>query len=103
MNDEDTTKAQQTNLAELETIDANYWSPSLVVSLTLTALIAAFSLSIYEIAKHTLSPEITIWQSRIGTIVFGTVVATVIAAFVLRKCQHLTYRITQENTERKQF
>ena len=54
-----------------------------MVTLFWTAVIAAAVLTIYEVAKEALVPNISIWESHTLTIIFGTIMATGLAFLAL--------------------
>jgi PAS domain S-box-containing protein len=56
-------------------------APALIVTM-LTTLIG---MSIYQVVKFLLFPHITLWQSNLTTILFSSLIATVVAYFGLRK------------------
>ena len=53
--------------------------------LILTALVMFMGMVIYEALKQIVFPNITVWQSHIVTILFGTGCATIAAFFVIRR------------------
>jgi len=54
-------------------------------------------MTLYEVIKQVISPEITIWQSHIITIIFSTVFATITAYFIFKK----QYRLNNELINKK--
>ena len=67
--------------------------------LTLIAIFMLVGMTIYEVLKQVISPDITIWQSHIITIIFSTVCATAASYFILSKQNELNRRLTSKNIE----
>jgi hypothetical protein len=64
-------------------------------------IIAGFMLivmTIYEVLKQLIYPDITIWQSHIVTIIFSTICASVVSFFVLRKQNELNTKLELKST-----
>jgi len=53
----------------------------------------------YETLKQIISPNITIWESHIITILFSTICAVVASYFILRKQMNLTDDLVKKNIE----
>jgi len=66
--------------------------------LTITFMIAG--MTIFELIKHYIVPNITIWQSHIITIIFATIVGTIAGLITLSKIQSL-YLIALTEIERR--
>ena len=64
--------------------------------LILIAGIMLVAMTVYEVLKQVISPNITIWQSHIVTIIFSTLIATVVGYFVLRKVYKLNDELNQK-------
>lgn len=76
--------------------------PNLVSQLSLIAFVMFIFMSVYEISKQYLFPNISLWESHIITIIFTTLIATIVSYFVLRKF-HIVYKnIKIEIEHRKQ-
>lgn len=73
----------------------------LIPSLSLTALSTMVLMTIYEVVKQLLHPDITIWQSHMITIAFTTVAAPLSAYFAFRKLEISRRKTQQEIEERK--
>jgi len=63
------------------------------------AVLMLVGMTAYEILKQIISPDITIWQSHIVTILFSTVCATFVGYFIIRKQVKLSELLTKKNTE----
>lgn len=73
----------------------------LVVPLLMTAIVMLFGMSIYQLVKHLLFPNISLAGSNIITVLFSSAVATIAAYFVLRNRQFLLEQTLKEIAERK--
>lgn len=65
----------------------------------LLAFLMLVGMTTYEIIKQIISPNITIWQSHIITIIFSTACASAAAFYILRKQIELTSILTSKITE----
>jgi hypothetical protein len=63
------------------------------------AFFMLIGMTTYETLKQIISPNITIWESHIITIVFSTLCAIVASFFILRKHIVLTSILTKKNIE----
>ena len=54
----------------------------LLFQLTTIAILVMTGMTVYEVLKQVIVPDITIWQSHIVTTVFSTICAT-IASYIL--------------------
>lgn len=72
-----------------------------IKSLMQIALVTLFLMAIYQAVKDELFPNETLLQSHIITTIFTTILATVVAYFVLRERDELFQRATEEIAERK--
>jgi PAS domain S-box-containing protein len=99
MQEGDDTKMRETPQEQIDSSQRKF----LTVLLTLTMLCMLIGMTVYEFLKHIISPDITIWQSHIITIIFSSSIATVIAYFVLRMRQLLLHRLTYEISRHKQM
>ena len=73
----------------------------LVVPLLMTAIVMLFGMSVYQVLKHLLLPNMSLAESNIITVLFSSVVATTGAYFVLRNRQFLLEQTLKEIAERK--
>jgi len=67
----------------------------------MTAIVMLFGMSIYQLVKHLLFPNISLAGSNIITVLFSSAVATIAAYFVLRNRQFLLEQTLKEIAERK--
>ena len=74
----------------------------LVRSLALIMLIMLVGMTVYEVLKQLISPNITVWQSHIVTIIYTSIAATVAAYFVLCRYRCLQSVVAEEAAGRKQ-
>lgn len=65
----------------------------------MVAFTMAIGMTLYEISKQVISPDITIWQSHFATIVFSTAIATVVSFCVLRKHIEFNKKIIAKEIE----
>lgn len=63
------------------------------------AFLMFIGMTMYEALKQVISPDITIWQSHIITIIFSTVCATAASFYILRKQNELNSRLITKNIE----
>ncbi|MFH0976381.1 MAG: hypothetical protein V1874_11425 [Spirochaetota bacterium] len=63
------------------------------------AVLMLAGMTLYEVSKQIVHPDITIWQSHIITIIFATLCATVAGYFFLRKHLELNETLIAKNTE----
>ena len=75
--------------------------PSLLTPLAVIALATLIGMTVFELVKQAVFPQITIWQSHIATIVLSTVVAVVAGCFVLRRIYAAHQKAISEFAERK--
>lgn len=73
----------------------------LIPSLSITAGSTLVLMTIYEVVKQLLHPDITIWQSHMITIAFTTIVAPLSAYFAFRKLEFARQTTQCEIEERK--
>jgi light-regulated signal transduction histidine kinase (bacteriophytochrome) len=73
----------------------------LAVPLLITAIVMLFGMSVYQVLKHLLLPNMSLAESNIITVLFSSVVATTGAYFVLRNRQFLLEQTLKEIAERK--
>jgi len=73
----------------------------LVVPLLITAIVMLFGMSVYQVLKHLLLPDMSLAESNIITVLFSSVVAMTAAYFVLRNRQFLLEQTLKEIAERK--
>lgn len=60
-------------------------------------------MTIYEVVKQIVHPEISIWQSHIVTIIFSSICATVAAFYFLRKQIRLNNQLNSKNFENERL
>jgi PAS domain S-box-containing protein len=77
---------------ELSALDELNVPTALVKILALTATM----MTVYELTKQWIYPDITLWQSHVVTIVFSSLVATVGGYIALHNIRDLRRRISQE-------
>jgi signal transduction histidine kinase len=65
-------------------------------SLLLVFFVTLSLMTIYELLKQWISPEITIWESHLITILFSSIVATVSAYASLKRMEYLRLRALDE-------
>jgi signal transduction histidine kinase len=68
-------------------------------SLALTLVLTAAGLTAMEITKQLLAPEISIWESHVVTIIFGSAIATLAAFFVLRRQDKLQCQLAEHEQQ----
>jgi len=73
----------------------------LVLSIIFIALATAFIMTIYEVGLVVLFPKITVWQSIITDVTFTTIMAPLVALYILLRFEGLYGRISKEIEERK--
>jgi light-regulated signal transduction histidine kinase (bacteriophytochrome) len=73
----------------------------LVVPLLITAIVMLFGMTIFQVLKHLLLPDMSLVQSNVITVLFSCVVATIAAYFILRNRQALLEQTLKEVAERK--
>jgi light-regulated signal transduction histidine kinase (bacteriophytochrome) len=73
----------------------------LVVPLLITAIVMLFGMSIFQVVKRLLLPNMSLEQSNVITVLFSVAVATFVAYFVLRNRQALLEETLKEVAERK--
>jgi signal transduction histidine kinase len=73
----------------------------LVVPLVMTAIVMLFGMSVYQVLKHLLLPNMSLAESNVITVLFSCAVATIAAYFVLRNRQFLLEQTLKEIAERK--
>jgi Co/Zn/Cd efflux system component len=59
-------------------------------------LLALGGMTIFEVIKSLLHPEITLWDSHVVTILFSGLVATLAGLMVLRRQEHLHQQLVEE-------
>ena len=73
----------------------------LATRLLLTAVVMLVGMSVYQFLESFIFPDLTVWESGIITVLFGTIVATIAAYFVLRKMSALLERIQMKSMMRQ--
>jgi light-regulated signal transduction histidine kinase (bacteriophytochrome) len=73
----------------------------LAVPLFLTALVMLFGMSVFQVVKRLVLPDMSLAESNIITILFSCTVATIAAYFILRNRQSLLDQTLREMAERK--
>ena len=73
----------------------------LMVRLLLTAVIMFFGMSAYQFLEHFMLPWVTPLQSDIINVLLSTMVATVVAYFVINKSYTLLEQLSEENFMRR--
>ena len=73
----------------------------LALSLLFISLMTAIAMILFSAAKIILHPDITLWETHIYTILFTSVMAPIIALFVLLRFEKLYGKVAKENMERE--
>ena len=73
----------------------------LALSLLFISLMTAITMILFSAAKVILHPNITLWETHAYTILFASVMAPIIALFVLLRFEKLYGKIARENRERE--
>jgi light-regulated signal transduction histidine kinase (bacteriophytochrome) len=73
----------------------------LVIPLLITAIVMLLGMTVFQVVKRLLLPNMSLVQSNIITVFFSCAVATIAAFFVLRKRQALLEQTLKEIAERK--
>jgi PAS domain S-box-containing protein len=76
--------------------------PGLVVQLLLVALIIIVGMTGFEFLKGLVFPNLSLWDSHIITIIFSSVIGTVVAYFLLNKYIKLLNQHNQNIVDRQQ-
>jgi len=76
---------------------------NVIRQLILIALLMLIGMTVYEALKQIISPDITVLQSHIITIIFSTVCATVASFFILHKQNELNSKLILKNIESKRL
>ena len=76
--------------------------PGLVVQLLLVALIIIVGMTGFEFLKDLIFPNLSLWDSHIITIIFSSVIGTVVAYFILNKYFKLLNQLNQNIVDRQQ-
>lgn len=63
------------------------------------AIFMIVGMTLYETAKQIISPDISIWQSHVVTIVFSTLTAVIVSFFILKK--HVRFSKELKNLQTK--
>ncbi|MBF0495904.1 MAG: hypothetical protein HQK58_04915 [Deltaproteobacteria bacterium] len=66
-------------------------------------LITFFCTTAYQFIKRIVAPDMTLWQSNVVTIVFGTIIAVVAAYYVITRYRILYTKAVEEIVERKRI
>ena len=74
---------------------------SLLIGISLTALVMLTGMALYEFTKQLIFPDIRIWESHIITIIFSTFIATLASFFILSKRQDMLDKLRNENIEKE--
>ncbi len=68
--------------------------------IVLTVAIAAAVMTLYKVLEHLLFPSLTLWQSRVSSILLGSALAGVMAYIALRLYRQMAQETIDELTER---
>ncbi len=71
----------------------------LALSLLFISLMTAIAMILFSATKIILHPDITLWETHVYTILFTSVMAPIIALFVLLRFEKLYGKIAKENME----
>jgi PAS domain S-box-containing protein len=74
----------------------------LVLRLLLVALIIIVGMTAFEFLKNLLFPNLSLWESHIITIIFSSVIGTLVAYFILNKYFSLLNQLNQNLIDRQQ-
>jgi PAS domain S-box-containing protein len=77
-------------------------SADLVVRLLLVALIIIVGMTVFEFVKSLFFPNLSLWDSHIFTIIFISVIGTLMAYFILNKYYNLLDQINKSSADRQQ-
>ena len=72
----------------------------LAVPLVITATVMVFGMSMYQISKFLLLPNLSLIESNLITVLFSSTIATIAAYFILRNRQLLLQQTLKEIAER---
>ncbi len=73
----------------------------LALSILFISLMTAITMILFSAAKVILHPDITLWETHVYTVLFASVMAPIIALFVLLRFEKLYGKIARENRERE--
>jgi hypothetical protein len=85
------------NMVKSEMIGYTYKKMSR--QLVIIAVLMLIGMTIYEMIKQFMSPDITIWQSHVVTIVVSTFSATAVSFFILKKHILLSKEVIKKKNE----
>jgi PAS domain S-box-containing protein len=74
----------------------------LFVRLLLVAFVIIVALTVFEFIKNLLFPHLSIWHSQIITIIFISVIGTIVAYFILKKYFSLLTQLNNNLADRQQ-
>jgi PAS domain S-box-containing protein len=83
-------------------MEKNRKSADLVFRLLLVALIMIVSMTVFEFLKSLFFPNLSLWESHIITIIFSSVIGTLVAYFILIKYFKLLNQLNQNLVDRQQ-
>ena len=83
-------------------MDTNRKSADFVVRLLSVALIIIVGMTGFEFLKNLFFPNVSLWGSHIITIIFSSVIGTVVAYFILNKYFNLLDQLNQNIVDRQQ-
>lgn len=83
-------------------MEKNRKSADLFVRLLTVALIIIVGMTVFEFVKNLLSPNLSVWNSHIITIIFISVIGTLVAYFILNKYFNLLDQLNRNLADRQQ-
>ncbi|MDO9531646.1 MAG: PAS domain-containing protein [Deltaproteobacteria bacterium] len=83
-------------------MEKNRKSADLLVRLLLVALIIIVGMIIFEFVKNLFLPNLSLWDSHIITIIFISVIGTLVAYFILNKYFNLLDQLNKNLADRQQ-
>jgi PAS domain S-box-containing protein len=83
-------------------MEKNRKSADLFVRLLLVAFIIIVGMTVFEFVKSLFFPNLSLWDSHIITIIFSSIIGTVVAYFVLNKYFKLLNQLNQNLFDRQQ-
>jgi PAS domain S-box-containing protein len=83
-------------------MEKNNKSGLLLVRLFIAALIILVGMTVFELVKYLFFPNLSLWGSHIMSIIFISVIGTLVAYFILNKYYNLLDQINKSTVERQQ-
>jgi PAS domain S-box-containing protein len=83
-------------------MEKNKKSADLVSRLLLVALIMIVGMTVFEFFKNLFFPNLSLWDSHVITIIFSSVIGTLVAYFILTRYFKLLNQLNQNLVDRQQ-